>query len=219
MLADVKTVDSFAFAYASNLKGLEIPVGLTAIKEDAFAECKVFADVYYGGTQANWSSVAVTPDGNTKFTSATVRYYVEKTYWVDGDSVLEEIAGTDGGFEYVEQTKVSLSADEDVIVEEEIEIPAANSVIISCTDVVKNFIITAKNTSRRNVAQIKVYASVAVNGGEYVWVEISDIIDLTPGEATYSFAMNKPEYKHFKIENISENAATVAYFTMGMYSA
>ena len=92
----VTSIGEFAFAYCDSLNGVVIPNGVngigqgtfaacgsltsvsipdsvTSIGENAFADCYELAEVYYGGTQAQWEAIEI-GDWNDYLTDATIYY-------------------------------------------------------------------------------------------------------------------------------------------------
>lgn len=69
----VKTIDERAFYECDALTSVTIPESVTAIKSSAFSECINITDVYYTGTEEQWSEVAVS-QGNGYLNIANVHY-------------------------------------------------------------------------------------------------------------------------------------------------
>ena len=59
--------------HADSIYKVELPQDITKIGKNAFASCSSITDVYYAGTEFNWSSVNVY-GGNTYLTNATFHY-------------------------------------------------------------------------------------------------------------------------------------------------
>ncbi|MBQ8448668.1 MAG: leucine-rich repeat protein [Clostridia bacterium] len=55
----VKKISESAFWYCSKLASITIPSSVTAIDNEAFNYCESLADVYFGGTQAQWKKISV----------------------------------------------------------------------------------------------------------------------------------------------------------------
>ena len=72
----VAAIPSYAFANCSSLEQVVIPVSVTSIGTGAFSEatCKALTDVYYGGTEAQWTSIEIS-DYNTQLSIATIHYH------------------------------------------------------------------------------------------------------------------------------------------------
>ncbi len=89
-----KTINNYAFAYASSLQDIKLPAGITSIPfaafyactglrevfipasvteiaAYAFAECSALTDIYFGGTAAQWQSITV-EEYNDPFHNANV---------------------------------------------------------------------------------------------------------------------------------------------------
>ena len=65
-----------AFAECYSLKNVTIPRGLLTIGNDAFNGCDALTDVYYGGTETEWSGITIVASGNEALTGATIHYTV-----------------------------------------------------------------------------------------------------------------------------------------------
>ena len=69
----LKNIDKYAFYVDYNLTSIVIPDSVTTIGVCAFSTCNALTDVYYKGTEAQWSQIAI--DGyNEKLTAATIHY-------------------------------------------------------------------------------------------------------------------------------------------------
>ena len=55
----VTSISWFVFADCTGLASITIPAGVTSIDRDAFSNCTGLTDVYYGGTEEEWSSISV----------------------------------------------------------------------------------------------------------------------------------------------------------------
>ena len=67
----VKLIDSYAFCDCTNLVSILLPVGLERIDDCAFDGCTTLVDVFYGGTQQDWSALDI-GDYNEALTNATL---------------------------------------------------------------------------------------------------------------------------------------------------
>ena len=73
----ITTLSKAMFIRDSKLKTVVLPSGLTSIEDDAFMECKSIKDVYFRGSEAEWSNVKVSAVNND-LTKATIHYdYIE----------------------------------------------------------------------------------------------------------------------------------------------
>jgi len=52
-------IGSSAFSGCTKLNSVTIPVGITSIGEYAFSKCKALTDVYYSGSEDQWSSISI----------------------------------------------------------------------------------------------------------------------------------------------------------------
>ncbi len=55
----VETIGRSAFCYCSSLTSAAIPNSVTLISDYAFSDCESLADVWYGGTSAQWNDIEV----------------------------------------------------------------------------------------------------------------------------------------------------------------
>ena len=69
----VTAISDYAFYWCDYLKDLVIPESLTAIGTDAFASCTALENIYYAGTESQWSSIAI-GDGNRFLENATIHF-------------------------------------------------------------------------------------------------------------------------------------------------
>ena len=81
---NVIRLDVSAFSGRSTMTEITIPSGVTMIEEDAFLFCSRLTDVFYRGTQSQWSAIQISQRGNQKLTSA-VRHYVPHTLTLPAD--------------------------------------------------------------------------------------------------------------------------------------
>lgn len=82
----VTSISEEAFLACAKLRGIIISDSVTFIGDSAFSDCKSLTSVYYKGTESDWSNIEM-DSYNSKLTSATIYYYIEK----------EEDVPTDGG--------------------------------------------------------------------------------------------------------------------------
>jgi len=61
------------FYGCTGLTSVTIPSSVTEIRENAFNSCDSLNDIYYGGTEAQWKSIAI-EGGNDNLTFATIHY-------------------------------------------------------------------------------------------------------------------------------------------------
>ena len=62
-----------AFAGCRNLSNIAISKEITSIGKSTFAKCDRLTDIYYAGSESDWSFISI-EDNNEYFTSATVHY-------------------------------------------------------------------------------------------------------------------------------------------------
>ena len=87
----VTTIGDYAFLNCTSLTSITIPDSVTTIGDYAFAYCNSLTSVYYGGTEKDWTNVAI-GSYNTELTEAAIYHYSEfepatgGKYWhyVDG---------------------------------------------------------------------------------------------------------------------------------------
>ncbi len=68
------TIQAHMFSGCSGLKELVIVKGVTIIAANAFSSCWDLKDVYYTGTEAEWTEVLIAPSGNGNLLNATVHF-------------------------------------------------------------------------------------------------------------------------------------------------
>ncbi|MBR0509637.1 MAG: leucine-rich repeat protein, partial [Clostridia bacterium] len=56
--ASVQTIGDFAFFECSALQSIVIPASVLTIGKNVFLDCKNLADLYYGGTKAQWDAIS-----------------------------------------------------------------------------------------------------------------------------------------------------------------
>lgn len=69
----VKTIDNGAFYGCTGLINITIPDSLIAVNKSAFYRCESLTDVYYGGTNSQWSQIQICAD-NEWLTSAEIHF-------------------------------------------------------------------------------------------------------------------------------------------------
>ncbi len=80
------SIGSYAFSYCDSLTSIILPAGVTSIEESAFADCDALTDVYYRGTEEEWSAVTI-ETGNDPLLNATMHYRTVTASGQCGDSV------------------------------------------------------------------------------------------------------------------------------------
>lgn len=70
---NVTSIGSYAFNNCANLTKIIIPKNVTSIGASAFIECPMLADVYYKGTEDEWSNITV-KTGNDRLYETTLHY-------------------------------------------------------------------------------------------------------------------------------------------------
>lgn len=73
IMGDLSTISEGMFSDCTDLKKIEIPGSVTVIAKNAFANNRSLNDVYYNGTEKNWSAISIDA-GNTYLTNATIHY-------------------------------------------------------------------------------------------------------------------------------------------------
>lgn len=70
----VTKIDYKAFYQYDNLISVTIPDSVTKIGYSAFKYCSKLTDVYYTGTQKEWSKISINSNNNNCLTNATIHY-------------------------------------------------------------------------------------------------------------------------------------------------
>ena len=94
----VTSIGDNAFSHCGGLTEMTIPKSVTNIGDFAFDSCNKLGDVYYAGTEADWSDVTI-GDNNTSLTSATI-HFKTPNITLDGEEVETDgsiVLGTDNG--------------------------------------------------------------------------------------------------------------------------
>jgi hypothetical protein len=69
----VTCINPLTFAFCNSLSTVSLPASVASIGDSAFSNCNALTDIYYGGTQAQWSAVSIGTN-NGSLTGATVHY-------------------------------------------------------------------------------------------------------------------------------------------------
>ena len=69
----VTSIGEDAFSWCNRLTSVTIPNSVTSISGNAFYKCSSLKDVYYGGTEAQWSQISI-GSNNSNLTNATIHY-------------------------------------------------------------------------------------------------------------------------------------------------
>ncbi len=86
--ASVTELPESVFYFSEDLKTVCLPAALTAIGENAFAECNALEEVWFAGTKAEWDALTVA-EGNDCLLNAVVHTADEQTAGdADGDGSL-----------------------------------------------------------------------------------------------------------------------------------
>ncbi|MCD7796516.1 MAG: leucine-rich repeat domain-containing protein, partial [Clostridiales bacterium] len=93
----VLVIGDYAFANCTSLVSIIIPDTLTNVGENAFSNCSALSNVYYAGSESDFSNVSM-GGGNSIFDTATVYYAVSETD-TDTDADTGSDTSTDTGEE------------------------------------------------------------------------------------------------------------------------
>ena len=69
----ITTIHAITFRHCSNLTSIAIPNSVTEIEDYAFENCSNLKEIYYGGSEEDWSAVSIGRD-NDPLKSATILY-------------------------------------------------------------------------------------------------------------------------------------------------
>ena len=93
----VTCIEDFAFADCTGLTLITIPAGVTSIDRDTFYNCTGLKDVFYGGTEAEWSSIPV-DWGNDPLRNAKMHFSeAEPTVALSEDAKTATVTGDFSG--------------------------------------------------------------------------------------------------------------------------
>lgn len=85
--AGLKSIPDYLLSNNSNLKSVDIPKSIKDVGEGAFENCDFLSDVYYYGSEGDWTSVII-DDNNIALSTATIHYLdmevTEETEYVEG---------------------------------------------------------------------------------------------------------------------------------------
>ncbi len=70
------SVGSAAFDGCTSLKTVTLSQGVVSVGEKAFGSCSALTDIYYGGTEDEWSDISINATGNQYFNTATKHFNV-----------------------------------------------------------------------------------------------------------------------------------------------
>lgn len=73
---NLKSIDQYAFFECTGMKDITFGNAVTNIGYRAFSRCDILSDVYYGGTEENWSAINIASE-NGKLINATIHYNSE----------------------------------------------------------------------------------------------------------------------------------------------
>lgn len=85
--AGLKSIPDYLLSNNSKLKSVDIPKSIKDVGEGAFENCDFLSDVYYYGSEGDWTSVII-DDNNIALSTATIHYLdmevTEETEYVEG---------------------------------------------------------------------------------------------------------------------------------------
>lgn len=70
----VTSIGYGAFVKCTGLTSVTIPTSVTSISQAAFWRCDNLADIYYGGTEAQWNAIKIDSYDNDPLKNATIHY-------------------------------------------------------------------------------------------------------------------------------------------------
>ncbi len=68
------SIESWTFSGCTALASVTIPSSVTSIDEGAFCMCESLKDVYYAGSEEQWSKITVSKENNSPLLDATIHY-------------------------------------------------------------------------------------------------------------------------------------------------
>lgn len=68
------SIESYVFSGCQRLAYVVIPDSIVEIKFSAFYNCYALKDIYYTGTEEDWSQIAISDSGNEALAKATIHY-------------------------------------------------------------------------------------------------------------------------------------------------
>ncbi len=101
---NVTNIGNYAF-YGSNLRNVMIPASVMSIGHYAFGNCFRMTDVYYGGTEEQWTALLkAVGEGNEPLTNASIHFYPSSADLILPGALtnIGEEAFSCGAFTYVE---------------------------------------------------------------------------------------------------------------------
>ena len=78
----IKVISWGTFEHCVRMKNITIPGSVQGIWAGAFRNCKSLTDVYYGGTQDQWSKIQVDQENNSSLMTAPNIHYASEPYKV-----------------------------------------------------------------------------------------------------------------------------------------
>ena len=95
-IPSVETIDASAFSGCSALTSVSLPKNVKTIGNAAFRYCDNIKDVYYAGSETEWSAITIQPY-NEALTGATI-HYGEETHTHDYTAVVTAPTCTEKGY-------------------------------------------------------------------------------------------------------------------------
>ena len=96
VIPSVETINNYAFSKCSVLTSVSLPKNVKTIGNAAFRDCDKIADVYYAGSETEWSAIDFTYF-NEALTGATI-HYGEETHTHDYTAVVTAPTCTEKGY-------------------------------------------------------------------------------------------------------------------------